>query len=169
MPTSILCSRAIHACAPDFTCWLWEDRSLFCFRFSPDSLCAPWRQSRPRNSSPMLVDRVVLESLSALQAMKAGHLSSQIQFKGFCTMVAAVPVSMAEPSGTLFSAATLSSTRRPPFTPNVRKRLASRVLFIRSSPRLAESPWKHSARRRSRCYLNAGLRRCVDPLELWRH
>lgn len=60
-----------------------------------------------------LGNRVVLELLSTLENMKAaGRLSSQIQFKGFCTMAAAVPVSMAEPSGNLFAAATLSSIRR---------------------------------------------------------
>lgn len=60
-----------------------------------------------------LGNRVVLELLAALQNVKAaGRLSSQIQFKGFCMMAAAVPVSMAEPTGRLFSAATVSATRR---------------------------------------------------------
>jgi hypothetical protein len=60
-----------------------------------------------------LGNRVVLELLSALENLKsAGRLSSQIQFKGFCAMAAAVPVSLAEPSGSLFRAATLSATRR---------------------------------------------------------
>ena len=64
-----------------------------------------------------LGNRVVLELLSILQQMKAaGRLSSQIQFKGFCTMAAAVPVSMAEPNGKLFQAATLSATRRTLFS-----------------------------------------------------
>jgi pimeloyl-ACP methyl ester carboxylesterase len=60
-----------------------------------------------------LGSRVVLELLSTLEAMKAaGGLSSQIQFKGFCTMAAAVPVSMVESNGDLCQAATLSSARR---------------------------------------------------------
>ncbi|MFZ0701104.1 MAG: alpha/beta hydrolase [Candidatus Acidiferrales bacterium] len=60
-----------------------------------------------------LGNRVVLELLSALEATKtAGGLSSQIQFKGFCTMAAAVPVSMVESNADLYQAATLSSTRR---------------------------------------------------------
>jgi hypothetical protein len=60
-----------------------------------------------------LGNRLVLELLSALENLKSsGRLSSQIQFKGFCAMAAAVPVSFAEPSGSLFRAATLSATRR---------------------------------------------------------
>ncbi len=60
-----------------------------------------------------LGNRVVLDLLSALQNMKAiGRLSSQIQFKGFCMMAAAVPVSMVESNANLYQAATLSSTRR---------------------------------------------------------
>ncbi|HEV2305663.1 MAG TPA: hypothetical protein VGR93_09110, partial [Candidatus Acidoferrales bacterium] len=60
-----------------------------------------------------LGNRLVLELLTALENLKsAGRLSSQIQFKGFCSMAAAVPVSFAEPSGPLFRAATLSATRR---------------------------------------------------------
>lgn len=60
-----------------------------------------------------LGNRVVLELISALESMKAaGQLSSQIQFKGFCMMAAAVPVPMVEPSGHLFRAAIASATRR---------------------------------------------------------
>lgn len=60
-----------------------------------------------------LGNRLVLELLTALENLKASaRLSSQIQFKGFCSMAAAVPVAFAEPSGQLFRAATLSSTRR---------------------------------------------------------
>jgi|SRR5215469_830672 len=60
-----------------------------------------------------LGNRVVLELLFTLQAMKAaGKLSSQIQFKGFCMMAAAVPVSMVQSNANLYAAATLSATRR---------------------------------------------------------
>lgn len=60
-----------------------------------------------------LGNRVVLELLFALEAMKAaGRLSSQIQFKGFCMMAAAVPVSMVESNASLYAAATLSAARR---------------------------------------------------------
>lgn len=60
-----------------------------------------------------LGNRVVLELLLTLQAMKAaGKLSSQIQFKGFCMMAAAVPVSMVQSNANLYAAATLSATRR---------------------------------------------------------
>lgn len=60
-----------------------------------------------------LGNRVVLELLFALEAMKAaGRLSSQIQFKGFCMMAAAVPVSMVQSDANLYAAATLSATRR---------------------------------------------------------
>lgn len=60
-----------------------------------------------------LGNRVVLELLFALQTMKAaGRLSSQIQFKGFCMMAAAVPVSLVESNADLYAAATLSATRR---------------------------------------------------------
>lgn len=60
-----------------------------------------------------LGNRVVLELLFALEAMKAaGRLSSQIQFKGFCMMAAAVPVSMVQSNANLYAAATLSATRR---------------------------------------------------------
>jgi esterase/lipase superfamily enzyme len=60
-----------------------------------------------------LGNRVVLELLSALQDMKvAGALSSQIQFKGFCMMAAAVPVAMVESNANLYQAAILSATRR---------------------------------------------------------
>ena len=60
-----------------------------------------------------LGNRLVLELLIALENLKSsGHLSSQIQFKGFCSMAAAVPVAFAEPSGSLYRAATLSATRR---------------------------------------------------------
>ena len=64
-----------------------------------------------------LGNRLVLELLTALEDLKSsGRLSSQIQFKGFCSMAAAVPVAFAEPSGSLFRAATLSSTRRTLFS-----------------------------------------------------
>ncbi|MFZ0639904.1 MAG: alpha/beta hydrolase [Candidatus Acidiferrales bacterium] len=60
-----------------------------------------------------LGNRVVLELLSALENMKAaGALSSQMQFKGFCMMAAAVPVSMVESNGPLYQSAILSATRR---------------------------------------------------------
>ena len=60
-----------------------------------------------------LGNRIVLELLFALEAMKAaGRLSSQIQFKGFCMMAAAVPVSMVQSDANLYAAATLSATRR---------------------------------------------------------
>lgn len=60
-----------------------------------------------------LGNRVVLELLFALQAMKAaGRLSSQIQFKGFCMMAAAVPISVVESNANLYDAATVSAVRR---------------------------------------------------------
>lgn len=55
-----------------------------------------------------LGNRVVLELLESLKAIAPAG----IRFAGFCMMAAAVPVSMAQPNGSLFSAATLSSTRR---------------------------------------------------------
>ncbi len=55
-----------------------------------------------------LGNRVVLELLEKLRTIAPAG----IRFAGFCMMAAAAPVSMAEPSGVLFEAATVSSTRR---------------------------------------------------------
>lgn len=54
-----------------------------------------------------LGNRVVLELLNALQSAKAA-----IQFKGFCMMAAATPVTLVETNGYLFRASKLSTTRR---------------------------------------------------------